>query len=276
MSAIGFIKAATPSGARNVLKSIYYPCYRSFVRSWCRLLDIREHPYRERGGRDRFPPAYLRYRVSGTPRLDVFLQVGKRSYQDLSKSLKEADRPLSSLRSVLDFGCGCGRTLSWLSLDHREKDLHGTDVDAEAVRWCSTNQPFAQFGTNKPEPPLGYGAERFDLVYAISVFTHLNEQHQLQWLEEFRRILRPGGVLLLTVYGQEAWERLGPDIGQQVVTKGFLHCTSDKLRGIHPDWYHTTFHSREYVRREFGKRFRVLAHIAGGMGDLDTVVLERE
>ena len=112
MSAIGHIKAATAARTRNALKSLYYPCYRGFVRSWCRLLDLRERPHHGPGGRDRFPPAYLRYRVSGTPSLEVFLRVGKRSYQDLIASLEVAGKPLSSLGSVLDFGCGCGRTIS--------------------------------------------------------------------------------------------------------------------------------------------------------------------
>ena len=275
MSAIGLIKAATPTRARDALKSLYYPCYRCFVRSWCRLLDLRERPDRDQGGRSRFPPASLRYRVSGTPSLNSFRRVGKRSYQDLGASLEAAGRPLSSLPSILDFGCGCGRTLSWLGLDHPEKDLHGTDVDGEAVRWCQANLPIARFGTNQWETPLEYDAEVFDLVYAISVFTHLNEGHQLQWLEEFRRILRPGGVLLLTVYSEEIWRSLDPEISDEVIGKGILHCSSDKLRGIHPEWYQTTFHSREYVLREFGRTFRVLANVHGGMGNLDAVVLER-
>ena len=194
MSAISHIKAATPARTRDALKSLYYPCYRGFVRSWCRLLDLRERPHHGPGGRDRFPPAYLRYRVSGTPSLEVFLRVGKRSYQDLTASLEVAGRSLSSLGSVLDFGCGCGRTISWLGLDHPEKDLHGTDIDDEAVDWCRANLPLPQFRTNGQEPPLEYSAETFDLVYAISVFTHLPERYQLLWLEEFRRILRPGGT----------------------------------------------------------------------------------
>ena len=83
------------------------------------------------------------------------------------------------------------------------------------------------------------------------------------------------GVLVLTVYGQEVWERLDSEIARQVIRKGILHCSSDKLRGIHPEWYQTTFHTSEYVLREFGRRFEVLAHIPGGMGDLDAVVLGR-
>ena len=275
MSVISRIKAATPAPTRNALKSLYYPCYRGFVRAWCRFLDFRERPDRGHPELGRFPPAYLHYRVSGTPSLETFLRVGQRSYEDLAASLEAAGHPLSTLKSVLDFGCGCGRTLSWVGLNHPEKELYGTDVDREAVRWCRANRPFARFGTNRAEPPLEYGPESFDLIYVISVFTHLSERHQLQWLEEFRRILRPQGVVLLTVYRRGVWEGLHPEIARQVRQKGILHCASDKLRGIHPEWYQTTFHSPEYVLREFGRHFEVLAHLPGGMGDLDAVVLGR-
>ena len=73
MSVISLIKAATPAPTRNALKSLYYPCYRSFIRAWCRFLDFRERPDRGHPELGRFPPAYLRYRVSGTPSLETFL-----------------------------------------------------------------------------------------------------------------------------------------------------------------------------------------------------------
>jgi SAM-dependent methyltransferase len=56
-------------------------------------------------------------------------------------------------------------------------------------------------------PPLPYGADAFDAIISISVFTHLNEKSQLEFLAELHRICRPGGRLFLTVHGARALER---------------------------------------------------------------------
>jgi ubiquinone/menaquinone biosynthesis C-methylase UbiE len=94
---------------------------------------------------------------------------------------------------VLDFGCGCDRTIIWFSKTAKSVRFSGTDIDATAIDWCRRPLKFACFQANQPAPPLVCPAESFDLVYALSVFTHLNEEHQLLWLRELERITRPMG-----------------------------------------------------------------------------------
>ena len=48
----------------------------------------------------------------------------------------------------------------------------------------------------------------FGLIYALSVFSHLSEPLQRAWVAEFRRLLRPGGLLVLSVLGRQVQERL--------------------------------------------------------------------
>ena len=55
---------------------------------------------------------------------------------------------------------------------------------------------------------LNYASQSFDLIYAFSVFTHLDIKAQKAWRDEFRRILRPRGILLLTVHGNAFKGRL--------------------------------------------------------------------
>jgi SAM-dependent methyltransferase len=38
-------------------------------------------------------------------------------------------------------------------------------------------------------------------VYALSVFTHLDESQQLSWIAELRRVTKPGGLVLFTTHG---------------------------------------------------------------------------
>ena len=153
------------------------------------------------------PPARLIVRVAGTPDAAWFLESGRGGAEAIRAALARAGRPVEGLAAMLDFGCGCGRvTRRWAGLDGTA--VHGSDQSAEAVEWCRRNLPFARFATNRLEPPVPYDGETFDLVYALSVFTHLPEELQLAWARELGRVVKPGGFLLLTVHGERYRDRL--------------------------------------------------------------------
>ena len=78
---------------------------------------------------------------------------------------------------------------------------------AEAIEWCRANLPFIDARVSGLAPPLPFGDARFDLIYALSVFTHLGSRHQLDWMAEFRRVMAPGAMLLFTVKGDIHAER---------------------------------------------------------------------
>ena len=112
--------------------------------------------------------------------------------------------------------------------------------------------------------------EYFDAVYCLSVFTHLNESMQDLWIQELNRILKPGGVLLLTIYGKGATDGLDEEGHRALQAGGFLHRRSQKLRGIVPDWYHTTLHSREYMVERLSRWFGDVRYqvVADGLQDI--------
>ena len=71
-----------------------------------------------------------------------------------------------------------------------------------------TNLPDIQFINNTLKAELPYPDHFFDIIYGISVFTHLSEQSHYLWYNEFNRIVKPGGILLFTSQGENFKQKL--------------------------------------------------------------------
>jgi SAM-dependent methyltransferase len=105
-------------------------------------------------------------------------------------------------KRVLDFGCGAGRTLRHFLSEAETAEVWGTDIDGPSIEWLQRNlcPPLRAMRCNA-EPPLGLEDGSFDLIWAISVFTHLTDS-SLAWLRELHRLLTPGGLLIATYMGR--------------------------------------------------------------------------
>lgn len=92
---------------------------------------------------------------------------------------------------ILDLGCGTGGMLQHL---RSFGDAVGLDNAPEAAAGCRLRQvPFVQgWGTQLP-----FDAGSFGTVTALDVVEHMSDD--LGILQEMYRVLRPGGLLLLTV-----------------------------------------------------------------------------
>lgn len=206
-------------------------------------------------------------RVAGTADGDWFLRSGRAAYDAIA-----AHAPVNGADALLDFGCGCGRVLRYWS--RHAGTVAGCDRDAGAVAWCRGNLPFARVDGNGLAPPLAYADESFDLVYALSVFTHLTHDLQVAWRDELRRVLRPGGRVLLTTHGSsylprlEADERARFDGGELVVRWGDLP-GSNLCSAYHPE---------PYVRASLAQGFELVEiEPEGALGNptQDLIVLRR-
>jgi SAM-dependent methyltransferase len=132
---------------------------------------------------------------------------GREAASVLSDAARSAGRPLESLGSMLDFGCGSGRVLPHISTLAPQAECAGCDVDAAAIRWAVRHRPEFNWAVSDFLPPLPFEEGRYDLVYSISVLSHLDEDLQDRWLAELQRVLALGGVALLSVHGPFALEQ---------------------------------------------------------------------
>jgi SAM-dependent methyltransferase len=125
---------------------------------------------------------------------------GYREAWTVLTTVEQYGAPVEAMRSVLEFGCGSGRVIRHFRYIDGLR-LAGTDANSKPIEWDRKNLPGIEFNHNALEPPLAYADGSFDLIYALSVFTHIPLEWQRPWLDELRRVLRPGGYLLCIVHG---------------------------------------------------------------------------
>jgi SAM-dependent methyltransferase len=202
--------------------------------------------YRRLGAPDQLPipPANLIFLVAGSADISWFLKAGALAAASITEALGKKGVAVEELGSILDFGCGCGRVLrNWHSLSSTR--ICGVDYNAALVEWCRVNLPFAEMRTNQLSPPLPYGDAEFDLVYALSVFTHLTEELQVAWIHELTRVLKPGGHLVISTHGESYLHRLNDQERQQFAAGRLVVKNNTKAPGSNTC---SAYHPTAYVR----------------------------
>ncbi len=111
--------------------------------------------------------------------------------------------PLARCERILDFGCGWGRILRFFLKDVEADRLWGIDTRDKMVDVCRRTIEEAHFERAGPWPPSPLPPASVDFVYAFSVFSHLSEEMHTAWLEEFHRILKPGGLLIVSTRNRQ-------------------------------------------------------------------------
>lgn len=205
------------------------------------------------------PPSDLLVLVQGTPDVEWYLVSGKSMFQAIVDVLHKHNAPVENMQAILEFGCGCGRVLGCWG-DVHGPVVHGTDYNSRLIKWCSQHLPFAKTGINDLHPPLSYKNGTFDFIYAISVFTHLSERLQIQWMQEFSRILKPNGWLLFTTHGESFRDKLN-ETELAAFDSGRLVVRYDEISGTN---LCNAYHPGQYVRHRLATGYSVRDFIPAG------------
>jgi SAM-dependent methyltransferase len=129
----------------------------------------------------------------------VYLESGALHVRTMNEKLRESGFELGSARRILDFGCGIGRMIRHLPDYNKTAQIWGVDISATHIEWCKEQlRPPFHFATTTTIPHLPFPDGYFDLVYAGSVFTHIDDLPDA-WILEMRRVLSPNGRAYITL-----------------------------------------------------------------------------
>lgn len=210
---------------------------------------------------------------------------------------------LRSPAEVLDFGCGVGRQLLQFQRNYPNLALYACDVNDRSVEFVHRAYPRVESYTSAFSPPLKYPDCKFDLIYSVSIFSHLNIRDHAVWLRELARITRRGGLCCLTILGEHARAlRSNPSPGKvssevtALQQQGYHYESNfggnpkpDYIKAVEQIWsvgsnligidedYGRTYYSEKYVREHWNNEsLEFRQYIPGIIDNLqDLVVLKK-
>jgi SAM-dependent methyltransferase len=178
--------------------------------------------------------------VSRNP-LREYLSDGWRTLSELMVLLETADRRLIQMDSVLEFAAGFGRFTRHLvgALPGRVTCM---DVLPGSVEFLQ--EQFGVSGFYSSHDPQELNLQpTFDMVFVLSLFTHLSPSVWPIWLKMLKCGVRSGGVLVLSTHSEYGAKDQGVHFGEE----GTFFVTSSESPSIDGNVYGTTFTTRRFT-----------------------------
>ena len=133
---------------------------------------------------------------------------GKQQISNMMGILQKGGYDVSSMNSIMDFGCGAGRMIRWLKPYAETAEIWGTDISSDHITWAINHlSPPFNFATTTTIPHMPFEEGYFDLIFAGSVFTHIDDLVE-SWLLELRRVLSKRGCIYITIQDKNSMHLL--------------------------------------------------------------------
>lgn len=195
--------------------------------------------------RDEIYRFFANHEIAANP-VREYLADGWRTLSELLLVMEAVDRPLSKARSMLEFAAGFGRFTR-----HLARVLPGrltvSDVQPGSVDFLREQFGVQGFySTADPEALTIPG--RYEIVFVLSMFTHLPPRMWTPWLRKLFSAVEPGGHLVFSVHHEEIpgmTIEYGPGDTQFIV--------SSESSSLDAQQYGTTFARRSWVEAEVGR-----------------------
>jgi SAM-dependent methyltransferase len=223
---------------------------------------------------------------SGEPAdIEIYMRCSREVIGQLEDAIAVAGKKWKDLRSVLEFGCGYGRITRLLVQKVEPARVTVCDVIGEGARFCA--KEFHVRAVHSTAEISDFHAEPSDLVFFISVQTHLSERRLLALQAKLQSLLKPGGILFFTTMGWASalqterygarWVAESSRIADELRERGFSFHPYGYYKD--PDYgmaWETFEHTAGLIRRLHGDSLRLLQFSEGASdGHQDVYVYQR-
>lgn len=113
--------------------------------------------------------------------------------------------------ALLDFGSGAGRVTRWLRAHWPQARITVSDLRAEDLAFCAEHLGCTAWTASTDLESLAPPG-RYDLIWAGSVLTHLDEARSTRLIERMLSWTQPEGLVVVSLHGRLAAAR-GPSVG---------------------------------------------------------------
>lgn len=129
--------------------------------------------------------------------LAFYISGGRADAELMITSAQLVGHDPAAAKAWLDFGCGYGRVVRFLTEQVSPSAVWVTDVLPGAAEFCAR-----ELGVTAVSAPFDGGhRNEFEVIYAISVFSHLPLRAGADLLQQMRGALVPGGAVVFTTHG---------------------------------------------------------------------------
>ncbi|WP_353178781.1 class I SAM-dependent methyltransferase [Delftia acidovorans] len=178
---------------------------------------------------------------SVNPLRDYFAD-GWRTLSELMLLLEAVDKPLLRTASVLEFASGHGRFTRHLVKALGAERVTVSDIVVDAVDF--SQQTFGVKGfASASVPEQVRWPQQYELVFVLSLFSHLPRSTWTRWLQVLRDAVAPGGLLVFSTHGMKAADFDSVKLDDE----GFFFAPSSESNAIDANEYGTAFTSEQFV-----------------------------
>lgn len=177
-----------------------------------------------------------------------YLADGWRTLAELMALMESVNQPLMQTGRFLEFASGHGRFTRHLAKALGADRVTVSDVVAGGVAFAREKFGVDGFvSVSRPEDLRAPGT--YDVVFVLSLFTHLPRATWQPWLAALYRLVAPGGVLIFTTHGAKAaaYDRVELD------AEGFFFTPTSESHVIDYQEYGITFTSDAFVRNQIAQ-----------------------